>query len=117
MLRSEDPVHYVDEPGFLPFWAVTRHAHVTIERESSTFLTAPRPLLQAAELDIKEQAEGRPVRTLITMDAPDHKVYRALGTEWFKPRRLAELEKDIAQLARQTIRHMGEMGGNPTSWQ
>ena len=113
LLRREDPVHYVDEPGFLPFWAVTRHADiVTVERESAIFLSAPRPILQSADLDLKQQAEGLPFRTIITMDGAEHRVYRALGTDSFKPRRLAALEEDVTALARQITSHLGELGGD-----
>ena len=41
-LRRRDPVHWVDEPGYLPFWVVTRHADViAVERDNSLFLSAP----------------------------------------------------------------------------
>ncbi len=52
LLRREDPVHWVEAPGFEPFWAVTRHADIMeIERNNALFLNAPRPLLATAVMD------------------------------------------------------------------
>ena len=46
LLRRASPVHWVDEQGYRPFWAITRHADVMeIERDNYRFLSAPRPLL------------------------------------------------------------------------
>lgn len=112
LLRREDPVHWVDEPGFRPFWALTRHADVmAVERDNSMFLSAPRPLLQPEEFDIREQETGRPIRTLIHMDEPDHRVYRAIASDWFRPRQMKALEERVTELAERFIDHMAELGG------
>jgi cytochrome P450 len=111
-LRQHDPVHRVEEPGYLPFWAVTRHADVTaVERDNSLFLSAPRPLLQPDWMDIQAQEEGRPIRTLIHMDEPDHRVYRAIASDWFRPKQLKTLEEKVAILATRFVDHMADMGG------
>ncbi len=39
LLRRESPVHWVDEPDYRPFWAITRHADVMdVERDNARFL-------------------------------------------------------------------------------
>ncbi|MGH8998699.1 MAG: FitA-like ribbon-helix-helix domain-containing protein [Acidimicrobiia bacterium] len=38
--------------------------------------------------------------TLIHMDDPDHRRYRAITADWFQPRSLARLEARLAELAR-----------------
>ena len=90
LLRREDPVHWVEAAGFDPFWAVTRHADIMeIERNNALFLNAPRPLLATAVMDAQakqREAEGTALRTLIHMDDPQHKVVRAIGAGWFRPR-------------------------------
>jgi cytochrome P450 len=112
LLRRQDPVHRVEEPGFFPFWAVTRHADVmAIERDNSLFLSEPRPLLQPAEFDIRQREEGSPLRTLIHMDEPDHRVYRAIAADWFRPSQLKILEERVAVLATRFVDQMAELGG------
>ena len=112
LLRREDPVHWVDEPGFRPFWALTRHADVVaVERDNSLFLSAPRPLLQPEEFDAREEETGRPIRTLIHMDEPDHRVYRAIAADWFRPRQMKALEERVAVLAVRFVDRMAELGG------
>jgi cytochrome P450 len=112
LLRNQDPVHRVDEPGYLPFWAVTRHADVmTVERDNAMFLSSPRPLLQPAEFDRRDREQGRPIRTLIHMDEPDHKLYRAVASDWFRPRQLAALEERVTELAARFVDRMAAMDG------
>ncbi len=111
-LRRHDPVHWVDEPGYLPFWAVTRHADViAVERDNSLFLSAPRPLLQLEEFDLRALEEGSPIRTLIHMDEPDHRLYRTIASDWFRPRQMKTLEERVTVLAKRFVDQMADMGG------
>ncbi|MEU5877123.1 cytochrome P450 [Spirillospora sp. NPDC047279] len=116
LLRREAPVHRVaDPPGYNPFWAITRHADVMeIERNHALFLNAPRPLLGNAEYDQmnRERAEqGVALRTLIHMDDPDHRVIRAIGADWFRPKAMRALEPRVKELARRYVDRMVEYGG------
>src|SRR5579859_6982744 len=100
LLRREAPVHRVEADGFDPFWAVTRHADIVeIERQNSLFVNAPRPLLAPVEMDAiakQREAEGTALRTLIHMDDPQHRVVRAIGAGWFRPRAMRALEERVA---------------------
>ena len=115
LLRREDPVHWVEAPGYEPFWAVTRHADIMeIERNNALFLNAPRPLLATAEMDAaakRREAEGTALRTLIHMDDPQHKVVRAIGADWFRPRAMRALEERVRELARHYVDRMAGYGG------
>ena len=115
LLRREDPVHWVEAPGYEPFWAVTRHADILeIERNNALFLNAPRPLLGTAVMDAQmkqQEADGMALRTLIHMDDPQHKVVRAIGADWFRPRAMRGLEVRITELARRYVDRMAEFGG------
>jgi cytochrome P450 len=115
LLRRKAPVHRVRAPGFEPFWAVTRHADITeIERQNSLFLNAPRPLLAPVEMDAiakQREAEGTALRTLIHMDDPRHRVVRAIGADWFRPRAMRALEVRVKELARHYVDRMAEAGG------
>lgn len=51
-LRANQPVAWVDNPPYRPFWAITRHADImAIERDNNLFVSGPRPLLMPAEGD------------------------------------------------------------------
>jgi cytochrome P450 len=115
LLRREDPVHWVEAAGYEPFWAVTRHADIMdIERNNALFLNAPRPLLATAAMDAgarQREAEGTALRTLIHMDDPQHKVVRAIGAGWFRPRAMRAMDERVAELARQYVDRMADLGG------
>ena len=115
LLRREAPVHWVEAPGYEPFWAVTRHADIMdVERNNTLFLNAPRPLLATAEMDAaakRREAEGTALRTLIHMDDPQHKVVRAIGAGWFRPRAMRALEERVQHLARRYVDRMADFGG------
>jgi cytochrome P450 len=116
LLRRQAPIHRVEADGFDPFWAVTRHADVMeIERNNALFINAPRPLLATAEMDAvnrQREAEGTALRTLIHMDDPQHRVVRAIGADWFRPRAMRALEVRITELAKQYVDRMAELGGD-----
>lgn len=115
LLRREAPVRWVEPPDYNPFWAVTKHADVMeIERNHEIFLNGPRPLLATAEFDElnRERAEqGIALRTLIHMDDPDHRVIRAIGADWFRPRAMRALQPRVKELAKRYVDRMVEFGG------
>ncbi|TYB49602.1 cytochrome P450 [Actinomadura chibensis] len=116
LLRRESPVHLVDAaPDYRPFWAVTKHEDVMeVERNHQIFLNAPRPLLATAELDAlnRQRAEqGIALRTLVHMDDPDHRVIRAIGADWFRPRAMRALEPRVKELAKRYVDRMVDLGG------
>jgi cytochrome P450 len=111
LLRRESPVHWVDERGYRPFWAITRHADVMdVERDNSLFLSAPRPLLANEAAEALALEKGQAIRTLIHMDEPDHKAYRAIAAAWFQPNALKRMEDRIRELAVRFVDHMAELG-------
>ena len=111
LLRAEDPVHWVDQPGYRPFWALTRHADVQeVERDNARFLSAPRPLLATEAAEQLAIEQGQVLRTLIHMDEPDHKAYRAVAAAWFQPNSLKRLDDRMAELAVRFVDRMGELG-------
>ncbi|WP_433475206.1 cytochrome P450 [Spirillospora sp. CA-142024] len=115
LLRRASPVHRVVPPEYNPFWAITRHEDVLeIERNHQVFRNAPRPVLGTAEFDeLNRQRieEGVALRTLIHMDDPDHRVIRAIGADWFRPRAMRALEPRVRELAKRYVDRMADFGG------
>lgn len=107
-LRAADPVHRVEAPGFVPFWAVTRHADVIeIERRHQQFLnTRDSVLLPISNIE-GTRARGVDIKTLVHMDGAEHQASRAIVNEWFKPANLRRLlQARVASLARQFVDRM-----------
>ncbi|HEY2447871.1 MAG TPA: cytochrome P450 [Mycobacterium sp.] len=103
-LRGHAPVSLVDCPPFRPFWAITKHADIMeIERANDLFINEPRPLLATAEADDmarKQLDAGMGLRTLIHMDDPQHRVVRAIGADWFRPKAMRALKVRVDELAK-----------------
>jgi cytochrome P450 len=104
----------VESDRYRPFWALTRHADVLdVERDNEHFRNAPRPLLVPAVMEARAAANGGQVlRTLIHMDDPEHKAFRAITASWFLPGRIRMLEGRIRELAVRYIDHMTDLGGS-----
>jgi cytochrome P450 len=113
-LRANNPVAWVDNPPYRPFWAITKHADImAIERDNNLFINAPRPLLAAAAVDDHSQQQleaGIALRTLIHMDDPHHRKVRAIGADWFRPRAMRDLKVRVDELAKRYVDKMADIG-------
>jgi cytochrome P450 len=108
-LRANAPVSRVDVPNYRPFWAITKHADVLdIERNNTLFTNWPRPVLTTAEGDELQAAAG--VRTLIHLDDPQHRVVRAIGADWFRPKAMRALKVRVDELAKNYVDKMMAVG-------
>ncbi|MFV9633650.1 cytochrome P450 [Mycobacterium neumannii] len=108
-LRANAPVSWVDVPNYRPFWAITKHADIMdIERENMLFTNHPRPVLVTEEGDEQQAAIG--VRTLIHMDDPQHRVVRAIGADWFRPKAMRALKIRVDELAKVYVDKMMDIG-------
>jgi cytochrome P450 len=113
-LRANNPVAWVDNPPYRPFWAITKNADImAIERANNLFLSEPRPLLSTAVADdfAKEQLDaGMGLRTLIHMDDPHHRKVRAIGADWFRPKAMRDLKVQVDLLAKRYVDRMRDIG-------
>ncbi|BCI51830.1 cytochrome P450 [Mycolicibacterium litorale] len=113
-LRATNPVAWVDNPPYRPFWAITKHEDImAIERANDLFLSEPRPLLATAQADdlAKAQLEaGMGLRTLIHMDDPHHRKVRAIGADWFRPKAMRALKVRVDELAKRYVDRMRDIG-------
>lgn len=97
-LRAHAPVSWVDVPDYAPFWAITKHADIMeIERANDVFTNSPRPVLVTKEADEQQAAVG--IKTLIHMDDPQHRDFRAIGTNFFRPKAMRALKDRADELA------------------
>jgi cytochrome P450 len=111
LLRREAPVQRVEADGFEPFYAVTRHADVMeAERNPAVFRNRPQPVLMDAETERIAKQAGE-LATLVHVDDPEHRQYRAVTADWFQASSLARLQTRIAELARRAVDRMVDMGG------
>jgi len=112
-LRREDPVHRVEVPGFDPFWAVMRHEHVIeVEKQHEKFWNTVESVLMPAAAQEERDKIGVPIKTLVHMDGAEHRAYRAVTHDWFKPGNLKRLVGDrVDGLAREYVDKMEAMGG------
>ena len=108
-LRANAPVSWVEVPNYRPFWAITKHADIMdIERDNVLFTNWPRPVLTTTEGDELQANAG--VRTLIHLDDPQHRVVRAIGTDWFRPKAMRALKVRVDELARNYVDKMMAVG-------
>ena len=113
-LRAHNPVAWVDNRPYRPFWAITKHADImAIERDNELFISEPRPLLATAAADDlgKQQLEaGMGLRTLIHMDDPHHRKVRQIGADWFRPKAMRDLKVRVDELAKRYVDKMRDAG-------
>ncbi|SPM35725.1 Cytochrome P450, partial [Mycobacterium rhizamassiliense] len=108
-LRANGPVSWVEVPDYKPFWAITKHADIMdIERENMLFTNWPRPVLTTTVGDELQANAG--VRTLIHLDDPQHRVIRAIGSDWFRPKAMRALKMRVGELAKIYVDKMLAVG-------
>jgi cytochrome P450 len=103
-VRNEAPVHQTP----LGFWLVSRYDDVmAVVRDTERFSSNMRNSFTAAAPSDELraiQAEAYPsVNTLLTNDPPSHTQFRALVNKAFTPKRVAQLEGEIRQIANDLV--------------
>jgi cytochrome P450 len=111
-LHGGGPIQRIEQPGYLPFWAVIGHdAIMEVERRPADFTNAPMPVLGSDQQLALRAAEGAQIRTLIHMDEPDHAKYRSLTADWFKPASMRRMTERLDELSRQAVDRLEALGG------
>jgi hypothetical protein len=87
-LRREDPVHRMDSMGF---WAVTRYQDVQ-------YVLKNPQLFSSEGMAGPQGLQGGVIRSIITMDPPDHGPFRTLISRAFTPRMISALEPRIREI-------------------
>ena len=109
-LREAAPVERFEPEGWPAFWAITRHADIVeISKNPQSFLNADGINFEALGGPLRQEAEV-PMRTIIEMDNPDHRKYRAVASKFFTPRSLSAWDDTIEQMAVRLIDRLGTEG-------
>ncbi len=87
-LRAHGKPVKVEPDNYRPFWVLTRHADIMqVSMDQASFSSSRRltlmSRLQEAAAFKGAERYGKVLRTLIHMDEPDHKEYRAVTQPWF----------------------------------
>jgi cholest-4-en-3-one 26-monooxygenase len=108
LLRREDPIHWYERPGVIPFWAVTRLDDIVrISKNPQVFQNAPR-MAVFPELETGEE-DAFFARHLLNMDPPEHAKYRRVVSSHFTPRAVQRLHASVHEI---TAELLDEMAGD-----
>ena len=107
-LRQESPLQFFEPPGWPSFWAVTKHADIVeISKQPDHFLNAPGMTLVR---DRGRSEQQQQIKTIINMDPPEHRKYRAIASPFFSPRAVRHLDSLVEETARKLVDGLGERG-------
>ncbi|WP_405491559.1 cytochrome P450 [Nocardia sp. NBC_00511] len=97
-LRRTQPVYWQDMPGEPGYWAVLKHADVSLVARNPRLFSAEREgvILENMPPERLEQTRNM----LLMMDPPRHTEYRRPLAEHFKARVIGEMEQRIRELTR-----------------
>ena len=106
-LRREDPIHFVADWAGDPFWAVTRYDDIIeINKHPDVFRNHPRFQLKAEKNPPEE-----PYRTIVNMDAPEHRKYRNIVAPWFTPKAMVDFQSTIDEMSDKVIQRAAPLAG------
>lgn len=97
-MREHAPLYRNEERDF---WALSRHADVLAALQDHRRFSSRNGISLEPEL---WRPDARKTSFFLSMDPPEHLVYRSLVTSAFSPRRVVELEQRIRELARARLR-------------
>ncbi|CAA0111317.1 Linalool 8-monooxygenase [Zhongshania aliphaticivorans] len=90
-VRDEDPVHYLKDSPFGPFWSITRFEDiVAVDTNHEVFSSEPFIMIGDPDKTI-------PITNFISMDPPKHDEQRAAVQSVVAPRNLAAMEDLIRE--------------------
>jgi cytochrome P450 len=107
-MRREAPVHWCEPAEVVPFWAITRHAHICeISKQPDVFVSG-NGIVPASKEVAERMARGERgpfdmMQTIITMDPPKHRKYRKVASPWFTSHALARIDDVVQASARRLV--------------
>ena len=107
-LRRESAVHWCEPTELVPFWAITKHAHISeISKQPDAFISG-KGIVPATREIAERVARGERgpfdmMQTIITMDPPKHRKYRKVASPWFTPQALGRIDAVVTSSARRLV--------------
>ncbi len=93
-LRAEAPVAYLEPPGYVPFWAITKHADIVeIAAQPERFSNAQGLILG------RPGAPAQPSEMVVMLDPPRHGPLRRVAMPRFTPRAIRSRHDEIDRIA------------------
>jgi cholest-4-en-3-one 26-monooxygenase len=92
-LRSERPVAFLEPPGYVPFYAITKHADI--------MEIAAQPELFSSEQGLilgRPSAPAQPMEMIVTLDPPRHGPLRRVAMPRFTPRAIRSRHEEIDRI-------------------
>jgi cytochrome P450 len=109
-LRRAAPVEQFHLDGWPSFWAITRHADIVeISKNPQSFLSKNGVNFEKSARNMRAESPVQ-MRTIIEMDNPDHRNYRAVASKFFTPRSLGAWDHVVEAMAVQLVDSLGEEG-------
>jgi cytochrome P450 len=107
-LRKESPVHWCEPAETVPFWAITKHAHIVeISKRPEIFENGagivPQPKDVAERIARGEKGPFDLMQTIITMDPPKHRKYRKVASPYFTPQALNKIDATVDASAKRLV--------------
>ena len=105
-LRNESPVYWYAQRGHTPFWAITKHEDIMeVSSQPDIFSNEAGGIIVLNEAQIQSFIEGgsgsplAQMKTIITMDPPEHRSYRKVASGYFTPRGVTNLDEIVKSSA------------------
>ena len=116
-LREETPVYWYAQPGHTPFWAITKHEDIVeVSSQPDIFSNEAGGIIVFNDEQIESLIEGgsgsplSQMRTIITMDPPEHRTYRKVASGYFTPRGVTNLDAIVKQSAKDIFDELPDEG-------
>ena len=105
-LRKESPVYWYAQRGHTPFWAITKHEDIMeVSSQPDIFSSEAGGIIVLNEAQIQSFLEGgsgsplAQMKTIITMDPPEHRSYRKVASGYFTPKGVTNLDEIVKSSA------------------
>ena len=98
-LRNEDPVHFLPDSDFGPYWSITKFDDIMFVDKNHELFSSEGGITIGPNKEQAARAAEFQTPMFIAMDPPKHDVQRATVTGVVAPRNLADLEGLIRERA------------------
>ena len=114
-MRQNSPVHWCEPDGYQNFWAITRHADIIeVSMQPELFSNEADSITVRSDQQVADLEEHGSIigdmRTIISMDPPDHRLYRKVASGFFTPRGISQLDQIVNDSAKALLDSLGDEG-------